>query len=416
MINIIVGEKALNSDFLKLSDFSDQSSNVQLLNDVILYHYFMQTPLFDNNMIGLDYFKNLDFIFEICKHMYVDILKTASKHNHLIILSPGDSPSYFMFIIKMLFPEILLNEKITIVEFPISKLGTASRSNINITKYLDFIINNHVDKSILNVEHNYLIFDYNESGDSTNYLISNLKKLYNIELKDDFTTIFNISNYFIDLYDIDFNSKKKKIIKKKGEEYWDSNKYTYIKDFFEKNISNYSNDLIDFPNQDIILRYFVDDDYDKRCQYKMTAFDANEFICQLQIKNNSIDFKDFVGSKLNPAQLSQLYSSCNNLLYFIYMYYTFPDKVIEAVTKIHGYLNKKILEDFIESTNININMECYLESRKLSINGTFKFKIKKGLIKIYNKQVEKIYLEITDEMGMTKIFHFKDIIIFKLNN
>ncbi len=421
IINIILGKKTLNNDFLKLDDFSDQSSNDQLLNDVILYHYFMDTPLFNNKLSGTNYFQNLNFIFDICKHMYADILKIVAKHNHLIILSQGDSPSYFMFIIKMLFPEILSNKKITIIEFPISKLGKACCDNIDITKYLDFIIKKYVPKSVLCLDHNYLVFDYTQSGDSINYIISSIKKLYtdkmynqSISSNYDFATAFDIAKYFINKDQQECYNKKKCKLIKKGIDNWNANRCKYIIKNLGESISSYSDDLINFPNQTYILEYFVDDDYPKRCQYSMSAIDANEYICHTQTKNELINFKDFISSKLSTEQIYQLYSSCNNLLYFIYMYYTFPDKVICSVIKLHKYLNKKILEDSLISAKINTFMVFDINTNQMRINGIFEFKIKKGLIQIYNNKVEKIYLEITHSSGKSKIVQFKNIINFEL--
>lgn len=302
--------------------------NINFINKMIITNIFMLSkPLFYFDLIkeNTDYYKNIEILFVLTKLMHQHILEHIEKNTNTILLVPGDSPSYFLFIIKILHPELFSNPKLTVIEFPISSIGGAMKKEyIDGTPYISYLINKYIPSEKLLNEHNYLIFDYSESGDSVNYIKTTISKIYKSNLtynvgKEILMKDIDISHYFLPQYIDQFVEYNK--IKAKQEPLINPLQWPIIKNKIRTNLfsenfpRNFPEEYPSFAlNNRKLLEYLVDDSK-RRCQYKLKMDKANDFV--LKNKESGIDIKnyycEFIEGKFD-------YSLCNILFLLFYIY------------------------------------------------------------------------------------------------
>ena len=183
-----IESKLISTNFLNFSNLStyDFSDNI----DKFLLYFMFNNVEIKNNLIfnfkKSNYCNNINIIVEISKYLYkylTDIIKQNELNNSkTIILVPGDSPFYMFYIIKLLYPEIMLLKNVTIIEFPISSLGktkTILKDNeFAILDYFTLILQPHIQKNNLSELDKYIIIDYIESGDSVKFINRHIDKIY----------------------------------------------------------------------------------------------------------------------------------------------------------------------------------------------------------------------------------------------
>jgi hypothetical protein len=327
----------------KFIDPSDIKSGIEnddeFICQLLTYFYSNKKSKILINMVENNWYKNLDIIIQISHLMGKHLLEYIEKNNHTILLVPGNSPTYFMFIIKLLYPEQFKNNiKLTIIEFPISSLNNISE-NYDGTPYFNFLLNNYVNPIILHNEHKYINFDYYESGDSAEYIKTQLfeiYKKYNYCGYETFETnsfiYFNIGDYFnlnsttVEIYNkaIKGNETRKDIIRTE-----------ILPPFIVDQLpEDYPDNLVKIENKERLLTFFISDEAD-RCQYSMNITKALNFVKQKNI-NPSLTFDTYLKSLIKGNQsiidselkkFNNLYIYCNHLYYLFYIYIQNPEKI-----------------------------------------------------------------------------------------
>ena len=334
----------------KFIDPSDIESDIENDDDFIcqLLTYFNGNKKTNTliNMAEANWHEKLDIVIQISYLIGKHLLEYIEKNNHTILLVPGNSPSYFMFIIKLLYPEQFKNNvKLTIIEFPISSLSKALDDDIDGTPYFNFLLDNYVNSIILSNEHTYINFDYYESGDSAEYIKKQLFKIYqecNYHGYKTFETKsfidFNIGSYF------NINSEML-------EKY---NKALEINDVIQRHRirsellpqyivdqlpEDYPDNLVKIENKERLLIFFISDEAD-RCQYSMKIDKALTFVKQKK-ENSLLTFDSYLKSSIRGdkrirgnelKKINNLYFNCNHLYYLFYIYIKNPDKIKKLKT------------------------------------------------------------------------------------
>jgi hypothetical protein len=269
---------------------------------------------------GEEFYGKIDILIDVSKLIYNNLMKVIKKRT--ILLIPGDSPSYFFFIIKVIHPELLTDPRIKICEFPASSLGRyKAADDYRSIKYFESLL----DLSDLSLADNIIILDYMQSGDSVKYIEKNIKDIYSMngqELRDDNFIKINIKNYFL----------KKKEIKNYKKMIDKSNRY--YDEIFPANFPDeYPDHLYDHIT---LMEFIVDGDF-LRCQYKFNMTDALKF---LDPTNETKNLTEYI--KLNSSeQLSNIHLDCNIFLYFLYYYIKNRDEIIYKTHELLEKLTKR---------------------------------------------------------------------------
>lgn len=325
-------------DFYTLSELDrllrDGAFNTEFLNRMIITNLFVFQYEKNNPFLyfvrGTEYYKNIKILFILCELMYKNILNHVERNNNTIFLVPGDSPSYFFFIIKLIHPELLLHPKFTAIEFPISSIGGAmDKKYIDGSPYITYLINTYIPSDKLLNEHNYLIFDYSESGKSVNYIKNIITSIYECNQpfnkgQEIIITDINISHYFLPNYAHEDYDKKKNRMVTRHPERWPIEKNKIRKIYLPDNFP------IDFPENypsealyhKKLLQYLVDES-DRRCQYKFKIDQANDFV--IKNKETGIDIKNYY-CEFNEKKFN--YSLCNMFLLLFYIYHKMNTELI----------------------------------------------------------------------------------------
>jgi hypothetical protein len=272
------------------------------------------------------------------------------------MLVPGDSPIYFSFIIKILHPEIMIDTKITIVEFPISGVGNKMYLNpVDGYPYFENLLEKVIGVTKLNQDHNFLIMDYYESGDSVEYIKYMIKKIYTDKsyYKDSISIQFtdlDINRYFlydseIEIEDIEkyFTKKRNIIALENGKRSWNDvrenvRKFNLPPRMPDNFPEEYPDKLKQYKFKLGLLKYFVDDS-DRRCQYKLPIKLANDYA--ESSKTNDITIKSFYDS-VSKSPFN--YKICNTLLLLFYIYIRFNTQLKQETTSIINIIKNKLVK------------------------------------------------------------------------
>lgn len=263
---------------------------------------------------GGEIYKNIDILIHISNLIYDNLMKLIKDKTLLLI--PGDSPSYFFFIIKLFHPELLVDPKIKICEFPASRLGKYfHENNYSSIKYFESFL----DLPNLSVDDNIIILDYMESGDSIKYIEKNIKDIYSahhLVLDDDNFIKINIKDYFLERKEIRYYKKMT------------------IKDckYYDKNFPvNFPNEYPDYLYDHISLMRFLIDGKLLRCQYEFNMTEALKF---LDPENETTNLTEYIKLS-NPSQkISFMHFKCNVFLYFLYYYIKNRDEIISKTEEL----------------------------------------------------------------------------------
>ena len=121
----------ISDRFLDLEYFKGLVINDELITKIIillLLVFKKDKHIFLNiSNIGNDYYKQLRILFKISLRLGNKLLELVNDKKTLILV-PGDSPSYFIFIMRLIDSRFY-NINIIIKEFPISSIGTALEKN-----------------------------------------------------------------------------------------------------------------------------------------------------------------------------------------------------------------------------------------------------------------------------------------------
>lgn len=420
LLQIIPKDKFINPDeIIKLLEENDFD---EILNKIIISYMYKQNDSY-YNILNIytnpnSFFTKLHQIVLATHNIWINLNKYIDCNDHTILLIPGDSPTYFLFLLKILYPEILTNPKITIVEFPISKLGSLSENIIEFKEnkhgarknyiinadgkpYLRFIIENNIPKQIRDEPHQFVIIDYLEAGKSAVFIEHTIKELYEYipyRINKNFVKVINLAYYFqttsyIEESLSEYNKFNKKLIKKlesdphifdglegakKYEEFLFANWYLYLDNNFLENLENFAtSDSIN------VLKYLVDES-DRRCQYKLSLSEATK----LALKSTSMS--DFISKIEKPVRIHAQCNLFNILLYLICCYY---DKINLRCEE----LLKKISDKIISLIPLNTSV-------KLIVNG----KEKLGQIIGY-KQLKAQFKNLDEKVELIGLLDIKSI-------
>ena len=318
--DIFTGIELDDQQFITFDKIIQTSSNNEIVDQLIriLNYLFMKyihrsrITLFVKSKDPIVYYQKIEKLIGHCiemkKHLE-KILEHAGYEKTLIVL-PGDSPTYFMYIIQILFPEFY--EQVIKVFIPISKL----RNDPITTAYIKPIIDKQfTDNPELE---NIIIFDYGQSG------CSSFKYLYDILIyKTEKIGFIDISYYFFyDDFDFDFDFddygnkvkivlpvKREQILCRDDREYDEPYTKLFIYPYkFNKNPNKYPKN---FPNKlknnMSILEFFVDDKdglFGKyfRCQFSNKLNDGGLIIDKNNIKLCDL-FRLFMYFYINKKEL-----------------------------------------------------------------------------------------------------------------
>ncbi len=290
-----------------------------------------------------NFFSELAYLFQATKNILVNLTKYIESNVHTVLLIPGDSPSYFLFMLEILYPELKSNPKVTIVSFPISGLsadniieffynkdGVLSDYKVNADgkPYLNWILKANLPEAIQSTPHQFVIIDYLHAGKSAVFIEHTIKELYETKpyrLDENFIRVINLNYYFqpsseIEGYLSELKDLKKKIKKlkkshpeyfsgldgvKKLEKFLFANWYLYLYPDFLKGLANIPSDKTK------VLGYLVDES-DRRCQYKIKLPEAIELAAE------SSTMIEFLSKIPKPDNVHLNCNLFNILLYLIY--------------------------------------------------------------------------------------------------
>lgn len=266
---------------------------ISILN-ILFMRYITRSgvKLFKDSKDPAVYYEKIEKLIKHCIEIKLQFQKLLDKigYDKILIVLPGDSPTYFMYIIQILFPDFY--DKIIKVFISISKLRNDSITEAYIKPIIDkqFSENPKLE--------NIIIFDYGQTGCSSfKYLYDLLKyKTENIGFLD--------LSYFFFYNDIDFDDdgnqidiilpvKRTEIIcndKIFNEPYTNLFIYPYK---INKNPSKYPKH---FPeelyNNQTILEFFVDDKDGLFGEYFRCQFSNKLNECGLIINKNNVKLCD----------------------------------------------------------------------------------------------------------------------------
>lgn len=319
-------------------------------NDLLIIKIIILLLLFYNNhlinpieIFSGRFYHQIDILFNICFLMSQEILERLNLKKNNLILAPGDSPSYFIYIMKLLNPEF---KRLKIIEFPISGIGLKLEKGSKKEKVMKEYLRRLEDYSKYQ---NILIIDYSESGNSVLNLKLILKELANdIPISDyDIKTLFDYDikkyeevlnhesklNSFKKYYQLkkdkkkldDKNSIKKGIKKLKNDKeffeimYENEESYLKIKKELEEKRAYLGENIFNNDN-DKLLKYFIDDEIElQRCQYKLKPVEGNKNLLNFMAQNRTL--KDYFNND-TTIKFSYLYCNLLKCLFTIY----FKDK------------------------------------------------------------------------------------------
>lgn len=338
--------KFLNQEEIK--SLIDTLGLEQLMAHIIIY-YMYQKPNSYYNVLNIysnpnNFFSKLSHIVLATQNIWVHLSKYIEANTHTVLLIPGDSPTYFLFMLKILYPEILSNPKVTICEFPISGLGSISdnvieflydnhgvqtdyKINVDGKPYLKFIIESNIPESVLQNPHQFVIIDYLEAGKSAVFIEHTIKELYeskSYRLDLNFVKVINLAYYFetknvISEYLSEFKSFIKKLEKKKKTEpaYFTGLEgvkryekllfakwYLYLDPGFLEGLNDFTTDW-----SINVLKYLVDES-GRRCQYKIKLNQA------IELSSSSSSMVEFL-SKIPKSDT--IHWKCNVFLILLYL-------------------------------------------------------------------------------------------------
>ena len=368
---IIPTDKFINPE--EIARLIDENGLDEIIDNVIINYIYKQD---ENKILNVytnpdNFFNKLYQVVLATNNIWIHLKKYTDTNDHTVLLIPGDSPTYFLFLLKTLYPEISTNPKVTIVEFPISKLGSFKENFIEFTyskngtpadykinvdgkPYLKFIIDNNVPESIREIPHQFVIIDYLEAGKSAVFIEHTIKELYDTQpyrINKNFVKVINLAYYFqttseiqenLSEYDKFIEKYNKKIKSKpnkfdglagaiKYEKFLFANWYFYLD-------NNFLEGLKDFAKVDSIkvLKYLVDDS-DRRCQHKICLYEATELAA------SSTSMSEFISKISKPYNIHIQCNLFNILLYLICNHYakmnskcgelvkTISDKIISLI-------------------------------------------------------------------------------------
>lgn len=290
-----------------------------------------------------NFFSELANLFRATENILVNLFKYIESNIHTVLLIPGDSPSYFLFMLEILYPELKSNPKVTIVSFPISGLsadniieffydreGVLSDYKVNADgkPYLNWILKANLPEAIQSTPHQFVIIDYLHAGKSAVFIEHTIKELYETKpyrLDENFIRVINLNYYFqpsseIQEYLSELKDLKKKIkkLKKSNPEYFSgldgvkklekflfANWYLYLYPDFLEGLDNIQSDKTK------VLGYLVDES-DRRCQYKLKLAEATE------LASGSASMSEFLSKIPKPDTVHLNCNLFNILLYLIY--------------------------------------------------------------------------------------------------
>ena len=316
---IFTGIKLEKNKFITYDKIIERSTNDEILDKliIIIRKIFLEGSngelkftLLKDSKVTSEYYQNIELLLEHCQEIHTFLQKTLDVYDitKTLLIIPGDSPSYFMYIIQIMYPEFYNN--LNIIFIPISKL----RGNENTQQYIRPIIDTEFSKNTnLN---KIIIIDYAESG------CSSFKYLYDIIEYKTKEIYFIDLNYFFPRKEsfMDFDNEKMvdEIIPSKKENFWcDDTEYfnPYIQRYlYPYEIISPLEYPIGFPeklqNNIKILRFFSDD--------KEGTF-GEHFRCQF---SNKLEEGGLV---INPNNIKL----CDLFRLFIYYFVNKKDLLIE---------------------------------------------------------------------------------------
>jgi len=370
----------ISDRFLDLEYFKGLVINDELITKIIillLLVFKKDKHIFLNiSNIGNDYYKQLRILFKISLRLGNKLLELVNDKKTLILV-PGDSPSYFIFIMRLIDSRFN-NTNIIIKEFPISSIGTALEKNkeektVVIQRYL----NEHVIKS--RDFDQIVIMDYSESGDSVKNLTNIIKllgitqEIINFNIND----MFEVNQIVIDQLDKNINLIQptlekidelqlsiseyqddittKDILKKAEDLQLSLSEYQDEIDDLQWSLSLYQDDIITKDeilkkaedlkldeetmnnNNMLLLHYFVNGTINnQRCQYQLKPLDEPKSIKQfIDQPNNMHEYFQ------SMPQIKQIYFYCNLLKYLFYIYSIKGGRLIELTEMLKDIENIK---------------------------------------------------------------------------
>jgi hypothetical protein len=388
---IIPTDRFINlEEIVKLID--DNRLNEFLENIIINYIYKQdEEKILDVYTNPDNFFNKLHQVVTATHNIWIHLNRYIETNDHTVLLIPGDSPTYFLFLLKILYPEILTNPKVTIVVFPISKLSNEDKiiefiydkdgvpSDYKIKSdgkpYLKFIFDNNIPQSIRENPHQFVIIDYLEAGRSVVFIEHTIKELYEdkpYRINKNFVKVINLKYYFVPTSEIqgfllEYNEFMEKyneeinsnpnifnglIGAKQYEKFLFANWYLYLDNNFLEGLEDFTT-----SNSLNVLMYLVDDS-DRRCQYKISLREATK------LTTKSTSMADFISKIENQ---DKIYTQCNIfniLLYLICNHYQIINsKCAELVKK----LSDKIISLIPLNTPVKLIVIVIVKKKKIEI-------------------------------------------------
>ena len=394
LYELVTSNLDISDRFLDLEYFKGLVINDELITKIIillLLVFKKDKHIFLNiSNIGNDYYKQLRILFKISLRLGNKLLELVNDKKTLILV-PGDSPSYFIFIMRLIDSRFN-NTNIIIKEFPISSIGPALEKNKEEkTSIIQRYLNEHVIKS--RDFDQIVIMDYSESGDSVKNLTNIIKllgitqKIINFNIND----MFRVNQFVIDQLDKNINLiqptlKKIDELQLSISEYqkeiddlqWSLSEYQddiTTKDILKKaedlqlSLSEYQDEIDDLQwslslyqddiitkdeilkkaedlkldeeimnnNNILLLHYFVNGTINnQRCQYQLKPLDEPKSIKQfIEQPNNMHEYFQ------SMPQIKQIYFHCNLLKYLFYIYSIKGGRLIELTEMLKDIENIK---------------------------------------------------------------------------
>ncbi len=398
--SIIPQDKFLSLDEIKsLIDSVGLEKIIRCVGIYYIYHkYTTYSKSLNIYTSPNDFFSELAYLFRATENILVNLVKYIESNTHTVLLIPGDSPSYFLFMLEMVYPELKSNPKVTIVSFPISGLsaddiieffydreGVLSDYKVNSDgkPYLDWVLKANLSEAVQSNPHQFVIIDYLHAGKSAVFIEHTLKELYETKpyrLDENFVRVINLNYYFqpsseINEYLSELKDLKKKIkkLKKTNPEYFSglegvkqlekflfANWYLYLYPDFLEGLANFPTDKTK------VLEYLVDES-DRRCQYKLKLTEATE------LASGSATMSDFLSKIPKPDTVHLNCNLFNILLYLIYTHLSQLNlKCGELFEKITGKISilipkgvpiRLIIGDSDKALSLTINQDDLINNQ-----------------------------------------------------
>ncbi len=395
LINGTLGEIIPTEQFIgpeEIACLINSNSNlIMLVITYYLYNIHKETnyDVFNPVTNYKNYFNKIYQLVLATKNIYIHLTKYIESNIHTVLLVPGDSPNYFLFLLKVLYPEFKSGEKLTIIEFPISGLGAIEPNEIvkfiykkdmfydceilaDGIKYLSFILDLNLPEQVKHNPHQFVIMDYVEAGKSIVFIDKTIKSIYKMEpyrINPDFVRVINLADYFkTSEYIIDevsmfpkFEKKIRKELEKnpnlfntlEGIETYDKIKLRHVF-YFDKNFLDGINTGFVADYSSNVLKHIVDES-GRRCQYSLKLDKAT---C---LATGTTTMDDFLGQITKPFNIHAL---CNVFRVLLYLLCTEPNLNNLAEQAI-GKISDKI------SSLIVYGVECKVVLGTKTIQGQF---------------------------------------------